>query len=174
MWKTQVQSLSQEDSMEKKMAIHSSVLAWRIPWMEESGGLQSMGSKRVGHDWETNTFTFIVEQHHITESLFHNRMLTMSYNWVLYWNWKTEWLSADRVIVSISDFYPQDLEADWEMRLPLSSITKSIVSCMASLGKYLHSKFEVPFLLNVDCFHIIKWKEKTKSNRCYVRNGLYS
>ena len=50
MWKTQVQSLSQEDSMEKKMATHSSILAWRIPCMEESGGLQSMGLKRVGHD----------------------------------------------------------------------------------------------------------------------------
>ena len=96
----------------------------RIPCMEESGGLQSMGSKRVGHDWETNTFTFIVKQHHVTKSLFHNRMLTISYNWILYWNWKTEQLFGDRVIVSISDFYPQDLEADWEMRLPLPSITK--------------------------------------------------
>ena len=37
--------------LEKKMAIHSSVLAWKIPWTEEPGGLQSMGSQRVGHDW---------------------------------------------------------------------------------------------------------------------------
>ena len=47
MW---VQSLSQEDPLEKGMAIHSSILAWRIPWIEEPGGLQSMGSHRVGHD----------------------------------------------------------------------------------------------------------------------------
>ena len=39
------------------MATHSSILAWRIPWTEEPGGLQSMGSQRVGHNWVTNTFT---------------------------------------------------------------------------------------------------------------------
>ena len=47
MW---VQSLSQEDSLEEEMATHSSILAWRIPWTEEPGGLQSVGLKRVGHD----------------------------------------------------------------------------------------------------------------------------
>ena len=47
---TCVQSLGQEDPLEKGMATHSSILAWRIPWTEESGGLQSMGSQRVGHD----------------------------------------------------------------------------------------------------------------------------
>ena len=50
MWETQVQSLSQEDPLEKEMATHSSTLAWRIPWREEPGRLQSMGSQRVGHD----------------------------------------------------------------------------------------------------------------------------
>ena len=40
------------------MVTHSSILAWRIPWTEESGGVQSMGSQRVGHDGATNTFTF--------------------------------------------------------------------------------------------------------------------
>ena len=49
MQETQVQSLGQEDSQEKKMATHSSILAWRIPWTEEPGGLQSMGSQRVQH-----------------------------------------------------------------------------------------------------------------------------
>ena len=47
---TQVQSVGQEDPLEKGMATHSSVLAWRIPWTEKPGGLQSMGSQRVGHD----------------------------------------------------------------------------------------------------------------------------
>ena len=47
---TQVQSLGQEDPLEEKMATHSSILAWRIPWTEGPGGLQSMGSQRVGHD----------------------------------------------------------------------------------------------------------------------------
>ena len=45
-----VQSLGQEDLLEKEMATHSSTLAWKIPWMEEPGRLQSMGSQRVGHD----------------------------------------------------------------------------------------------------------------------------
>ena len=50
MWETQKQSLGQEDTLEKEMATHSSVLAWKIPWMEEPGRLQSMGSQRVRHD----------------------------------------------------------------------------------------------------------------------------
>ena len=45
MWKTSVQSLGQEDPLEKGMATHSSILAWRTPWTEEPGGLQSMGSQ---------------------------------------------------------------------------------------------------------------------------------
>ena len=47
---TQVRSLGQEDPLEKKMATHSSILAWRTPWTEEPGGLQSMGLQRVQHD----------------------------------------------------------------------------------------------------------------------------
>ena len=50
MRETQVQSLGQEDPLEKEMATHSSTLAWKIPWTEEPGELQSMGSQRVGHD----------------------------------------------------------------------------------------------------------------------------
>ena len=47
---TWVQFLAREDGLEKEMATHSSVAAWRVPWTEEPGGLQSMGSKKVGHD----------------------------------------------------------------------------------------------------------------------------
>ena len=50
MWEMQVRSLGREDPLEKGMATHSSILAWRIPRTEEPGGLQSMGSQRVGHD----------------------------------------------------------------------------------------------------------------------------
>ena len=50
MQKTWVQSLGREDPLEKEMATHSSILAWRIPWTEEPGGLQSMGLQRGGHD----------------------------------------------------------------------------------------------------------------------------
>ena len=50
MQETWVQSLGWEDLLEKGMATYSSILAWKIPWTEEPGGLQSMGSQRVGHD----------------------------------------------------------------------------------------------------------------------------
>ena len=50
MWETWIQSLGWEDPLEKKMATHSSILAWEIPWTEEPGRLQSMGSQRVGHN----------------------------------------------------------------------------------------------------------------------------
>ena len=52
---TQVQSLGCEDPLEKEMATHPSILAWKIPWTEEPGGLQFVGSQRVEHDWATNT-----------------------------------------------------------------------------------------------------------------------
>ena len=47
---TRVRSLGREDPLEKEMVIHSSILAWRVPWTEEPGGLQPIGSQRVGHD----------------------------------------------------------------------------------------------------------------------------
>ena len=50
MWESRVQPRGREDPLEKETAPHSSTLAWKIPWMEEPSGLQSMGSQRVGHD----------------------------------------------------------------------------------------------------------------------------
>ena len=57
MQESSVRSLSQEDPLEKEMATHSSILAWRIPWMEEPGGLQSTGSQRVIQDLATEQHT---------------------------------------------------------------------------------------------------------------------
>ena len=51
---TRLRSLGWEDPLENEMATHSSTLAWKIPWTEEPGRLQSMGSQRVGHDWATS------------------------------------------------------------------------------------------------------------------------
>ena len=62
MRETCVQSLGWEDPLEKEMAIHSSTLAWKIPWMEEHGSLQSMGSQRIGHDRVTSLhFSLCIE-----------------------------------------------------------------------------------------------------------------
>ena len=56
---TLIRSLVWEDPLEKEMATRSSILAWRIPRTEKPGGLQSMGSQRVGHNWEASTFAMI-------------------------------------------------------------------------------------------------------------------
>ena len=56
MQETRVQSLDWEDLLEKEMAIHSSTIAWKIPWTEAPGRLQSLGSQRVRHDWATSPF----------------------------------------------------------------------------------------------------------------------
>ena len=57
MQETSVQSLGRDDPLEKEIATHSSVLAWRIPWTKEPGRLQSMGSQRAGHSWKWLTHT---------------------------------------------------------------------------------------------------------------------
>ena len=66
MKETQVPSLGQEDALEKEMTTHSSFLAWRIPWTDEPGGLQSMKSQRVGQD-------LVTSQHHVYIYIFRNR-----------------------------------------------------------------------------------------------------
>ena len=55
---TWVRFLGWKDPLEKEITTHSSILAWKIPWTEDPGRLQSMGLQRIGHDWATNTFTF--------------------------------------------------------------------------------------------------------------------
>ena len=75
MWDTRVWSLGREDPLEKEMAPHSSTLAWKIPWMEDPGRLQFMGSQRVGHDWATsltqasgiNMLKMLFPRHHSQE-----------------------------------------------------------------------------------------------------------
>ena len=64
MWETWVRSPGQEDPLEKGMAAHSSTLAWKIPWMEELGRLQSMGSQRVGDDGTTSLVHLLSKSFH--------------------------------------------------------------------------------------------------------------
>ena len=70
MWETQVQSLGWEDLLEKEMATHSNILAWRIPWTEEHWR-QQLGSQRVGHDWETSLHLVNLESIMLSEKEFH-------------------------------------------------------------------------------------------------------
>ena len=87
MWETQVRSLGHKDPLEKGMATHSSILAWKIPRTKKPGGLQFMGSQRVRHDWATNTdthtqllgcasFFSIDVMKHSTEVLLRNQVQT--------------------------------------------------------------------------------------------------
>ena len=63
MRETWVWSLGQEDPLEKEMAPHSGILAWRIPWLEEPGGLQSTGLQRVGHNWASSLSLFTLSKY---------------------------------------------------------------------------------------------------------------
>ena len=67
MWEIQVQSLSWDNPLEKEMATHSSILAWKIPWTEKPGRLQPIGPQRVGHDWATSLW--ILQSLQFTQSL---------------------------------------------------------------------------------------------------------
>ena len=71
MQETWVRSLSWEDPLEKEMATHSSILAWRIPWTEEPCGLQSTGSQRVGHDWATS-LSYTLGRHTLWKMFLHS------------------------------------------------------------------------------------------------------
>ena len=87
-----MRSLDWEDPLEKKMANHSSILAWRIPWTEKPGRLRFMGSQRVGHDWATKHILLIVKKEvhkfsHINISLLCDILITvlgMLHGYVLY------------------------------------------------------------------------------------------
>ena len=65
MHEAQVRSLGQENPLEKEMAAHSSILAWKVPWTEDPGRLQSMGLQKARHNLVTNTFTFHFQDDHM-------------------------------------------------------------------------------------------------------------
>jgi len=88
MLETWVQSLGQKDLQKKGMATHSSILAWRIPWTEEPGGLQSIGSQRFGHNWATNTTLKLCEIDHQSRFDAWNRVLRAG---ALGWPWGMGW-----------------------------------------------------------------------------------
>ena len=77
-WKTQVWSVGRKDPLKKGMATHSSTLAWRIPWMEEPGRLQSMGLQRVRHDWATSLWTIRGTQGYLKILLFSHLVMSDS------------------------------------------------------------------------------------------------
>ena len=94
MQETWVWSLLWENPLEKEMATHSGILAWRIPCTEEPGGLQSMGSRKIGHDWVINTFTFICSLKQLTSRF----VVVQSLSHV--WFFATPWTAACQASLS--------------------------------------------------------------------------
>ena len=87
MWETWVRSLGREDPLEKEMATHSSILAWRIPWTEEPGGLPSTGSQRVGHDWATSLSLIVISTSQMRNSEAFRGSVNLTN--VIYWRWQS-------------------------------------------------------------------------------------
>ena len=109
MRETQVQSLKREDSLEKEMATPSSILAWKIPWTEEPGRLQSMGLQRVRHDWATSlSFSFPI---YVMNGLLYSHEETCCQRILTWWNkqsqdvtWKdhkTVWFQMLIVVIAV-------------------------------------------------------------------------
>ena len=87
MRETQVWSLAREDPLEKEMATHSSTLAWRIPWTEKPGRLQSTGSQRLGHDWATSLHIYASFWHHGQQSNLVECMCSWSQGLFVFFSW---------------------------------------------------------------------------------------
>ena len=104
MQETHVWSLDWEGPLEKRMTIHSGILAWKIPWTEEPGRRQSTGSQRVWHNWKTNTFTFMfIELVILSDDLILS--ITSFSSWP---NWGGGWVGW-WVVVIVVVFYNQKI-----------------------------------------------------------------
>jgi len=86
-------SLGQEDPLEKEMAIHSSTIAWKIPWTEEPGRLQSMGSQRVRHDWATS-LTYLHHNPGTNMFIASKKVLMFFHGFLFWWEHLTRDLSS--------------------------------------------------------------------------------
>ena len=151
MRETWVQSLGWEDLLEKEMATHSSILAWKIPWTEEPGRLQSMGSQRVGHNWATSLSLLdsmeiklaILKESNPEYSL-ERRMLKLKLQYFGHLMWRTDSLEKTLMLGKIEG--RETLKAlkwirpkSWESRhyfwflsfpLPLYSIHQQVELCL--------------------------------------------
>ena len=147
MQETWVQSLGQEDSLEKEMATHSSILAWRIPWTEESGGSIVLGSQWVGQNWATNTslywylstiylnflqkiLSILLKKKNSSSclSLWYSISLESAIFLLLYW-----FLPFD---MGERNFSFHFFESKWKtVRLGQNSLTNNVVCCWLLEGK---------------------------------------
>ena len=89
--------LGQEDPLEEGMATHSSILAWRIPWTEEPGRLQSMGSQRVRHDWSDSAHTHTIWKEHIKSCSSDSVSRTLRWHLQIFNSWACLWLLVQNI-----------------------------------------------------------------------------
>ena len=150
---TQVRSLGQEDPLEKEMATHFSILAWKIPWMEEPGSLQSMGSQRTGHDWATSLASWkksydrprqhIKKQRHYfaDQDLFSQSYdFSSSHVWMWELDHKQSWAPKNWCFWTVVP--RKTLESPWTARRSNQSILKEIRPEYSLEGLMLKLKFQ--------------------------------
>ena len=134
MRETRVQSLGQEDPLEKEMAKHSSTLAWRIPWTEEPGRLQSTGLQGVRHDWATSLSLIISERHVLTI------LLLLLFRWsVVSDSFATLWTAAHQASLSVGfsrQEYWSGLPCSSPGDLPNRGIKPASPVSLALAGRY--------------------------------------
>ena len=101
MQESQIPSLGQENPLEKRIAIHSMILTWRVLWTDEPGELQSMWSQRVGHNWATNTFHYDCKTYFIA-------------SWAVYFLWLSVWWKSNFFIPGMKF---QGVHFQWEFSI---------------------------------------------------------
>ena len=126
MKETQIWSQIWEDPLEEEMATSSSILAWRIPWTEEPGGLRPMGSQRVSHNWSDLTHAHIYTKPQIVIYLLSNRKFLWRYG--LHWSTLLSEIQADHCLPLTFSLYKQST------RLSLLVITLSQPCSLSHLG----------------------------------------
>ena len=147
MQKTQVQSLGQEDPLEKGMTAHSSILAWRTPWTEEPGEPQSMVSQRVGHYWATTTYIHTPGPRVLTSSSDSSRQQSKSLS---------STLSSSFLLFSSQPSCPNGPQTEW---LTLT-VNQGLQSCRTSSWhalKYWVTALRVWRGITVNYLHVQDW-----------------
>ena len=166
MQKSQVQSLGREDPLEKGMATPSSILAWRIPWTEEHGGRQSMGLRRVRHNWATKTHTL---KQALTNQAILNSRKSKLYEFQAHVNWEIFTIMLISSVQLLSRVWLLAMPWTEARQAPFPIWNQSVVPCpvltaaSSSAYRFLRrqvrwSGIPIPFRI----FHSLLWSTQSK------------